>query len=367
MHIMRLTVPYKSAWFSVVLPTLIFLGVWFGLFLSILALLPWNTSDWLGMLICGGGIIPGLLVSVATYPLLVHLSDRGRGELILEGDRLRWRTGRRWQEMDFSQPHHTQIAAGHSGLNKANASITLSPGGQMIHLRGMRRQEVLGLFPEPYFIDELAALPEEGLWGFEFHAADPNAVRFFTGLLECLWRNRAHNQRYQLFQKFPWNDPPRPAFRHIRLIEWEKRTPEEEALIQDLAGQFVDDLTSSYGRATPDYLVGWGYHSLKSNLSGWPDYYCRMPLGYIRAEVSLPRPDWKPFIIGHVLKEALATALGTTAPSGAPYLEHRRYLYIRGKGKDGTPLELAFDWFNPGDEGYEAAEMWVRFVQREVR
>lgn len=364
---MRLTVPYKSAWFTVLLPTLIFLGVWFGLSLSILALLNWNTSDWLGMLICGGGIIPGLLASVATYPLLLRLSDRSRGELILQGDRLRWRTGRRWQEVDFSHPHHTQIAAGGSGLNKANASITLSPGGEMIHLRGFRREEVLRLFPEPYFIDDLAVLPEEGLWGFDFHSADPDAVRFFTSLLECLWRNRANNRRFQLYQRFPWHDPPRPAFRHIRLIEWEKRTPEEEAFIQEFEKQFVDGLSSSYVRATPDYLVGWVYRSLKSNFSGWPDYYCLMPLGYIRAEVSLPRPDWKPFISGHVLKEALAATLGTTAPAGGPYLEHRHYLYVRGRGEGGEQLELAFDWFSPGDEGYEEAEMLVRFIQRHER
>lgn len=364
---MRLTAPYKSAWFTVVLPTLIFLGVWFGLSLSILALLDWNTSDWLGMLICGGGIIPGFLVSVATYPLLKRLAGRGNGELILEGDRLSWRKGLRWHEHDFSRPHHVEIAAGHSGLNEPNASITLSPGGQMIHLRGIRREEVLRMFPEPYFVEELAILPEEGLWGFEFQADDPHACSFFTALLECLWRNRENNRYFQLYQKFPWHDPPRPAFRHIRLIEWEKRTPSDEALIENLKSQFVDGLTTSYVRATPDYLLGWIYRSLKSNLSGFPDFYCIMPLGHITAEVSLPRPDWKPFVIGHALKEALATALGTTTPSGGPYLEHRRYLYVHGRGKDGAPLELAFDWFEPGDESYAESQFVVKFIQRKMR
>ncbi len=118
-----------------------------------------------------------------------------------------------------------------------------------------------------------------------------------------------------------------------------------------------------YVEATPDYLVGWLYDSLRSKLDGLPDGCCVMPLGYISAEVSFPRPDWKPFIVGHVLKQAVATALGSTAPAGGPYLEDRRYLYVRGSGEDGAPLELAFEWYGPADEGYEEAEFLVRFVQ----
>lgn len=141
---------------------------------------------------------------------------------------------------------------------------------------------------------------------------------------------RALLRYFLLYEKFPWNHSPQPAFSHIRLIEWEKRTAEEEAFIKQLEHQFIDGLNDAYIRLTPDYLLGWVYHSGRSNWSGQPDYYCVMPLGYIHAEVSLPHPDWKPFIIGHMLKEALATALGTTAPAGGPYLEDRYYLYVRG-------------------------------------
>ncbi len=364
MHTLRLTTPYKSAWFTVILPTLIFLGVWFGVSLSILALLRWDTSDWLGMLICGGGIIPGFLVSVATYPILMRFAARGKGELILEGIRLRWRTDRHWRELDLSQSHHAEIAAGMSGLGETNASISFPPSGLMIHMLGIRREEVLRLFPEPHFVDELAILPDEGLWGFEFLAAEPTAYRFFTTLLEVLWRNREKNLYFQLYNKFPWEEPPRPAFHHIRLIEWDKRTPADEAFIDTLMSRLIDNLTTSYVRATPDYLVGWVYRSIGSNLSGLPDYYCIMPLGYVTAEVSLPRPDWKPFVVGHLLKEALATALHTTVPSYGPYLEHRRYLYIRGRGENGAPLELAFDWYGPGDKEYAETQFLVKFIQR---
>jgi len=54
--------------------------------------------------------------------------------------------------------------------------------------------------------------------------------------------------------------------------------------------------------------------------------------------------------------------------SGGPYLEHRRYLCVRGRDEDRAPLEMAFDWYNnPLEEHYEEAEMMVRFAQRRVR
>jgi len=92
-----LKVPYKSGWFTVIIPTLTFLIVWFGSFLLVSSLLRGNVSDWMRMLIFGGGIILGLMVSVAIYPLLLRLADRGSGEMQLEGEVLRWRTRRQWQ------------------------------------------------------------------------------------------------------------------------------------------------------------------------------------------------------------------------------------------------------------------------------
>lgn|GEM_PF-750265 len=356
-----LQVAYKSAWFTVVLPTLITLVIWAGSVLLILALLGWEMPDWLGILLCFGGAVPGLAAAWATYPFLLRLAERGRGALTLEGGRLRWRTGHRWREIDFTQPYNAKIAAGSSGLGESNASITFSPGGEMIHLRGARREDVLHLFPEPYFLDELAVLPEEGLWGFEFSAADPAAAAFFAELLGCLWRNRHQNGNFCLYQKFPWHLRPRPAFHHIRIIELQTCTPEDQAFIEDLKTQVVSSL--AYVQATPDYLIGWLYSSLRSRLDGRVDGYCVMPLGYITVEVAFPRPDWKPFVVGHVLKQAVAAALGAAAPAAGPYLEDRRYLYVRGVGENGAPLELSFDWYGPADEGYEEAEFLVRFVQ----
>ncbi len=357
----RLTVPYKSAWYTVLLPTLIALGVWAGVLLGGLALLGWNVPGWLGMLLCLGGFVPGLAVAVATYRFLLRLAERGRGELVLEGDRLRWRTGRRWKEVDFAQPHEARIAAGTSGLGQPGASVTLYPSVQQIFLRGARREDILAVFPEPYFVDELAVLPEEGTWGFDLSADDPYAARFFVALVECLWRNRQQNERFRLYQKFPWRRRPRPAFRHIRIIDLKAATPEERAFLENLKAQVVSSLGDV--EATPDYLIGWFYHPRRGKLEGPRDGCVVMPLGHITAEVSFPRPDWKPFIAGRVLQQALAAALGTTAPAGGPQLQHRRYLYVRGHREDGAPLELAFDWYGPEDKDYEESKFIVRFVE----
>ncbi len=363
----RVTIPYTSGWFTVVLPTALFLIVFLFIWIGIPTLLNmrwgWTIPDWFPLLTCGAGVVIGLGLAVAVYPLFLRLAGGRQGELVLEGDRLRWRVGRKRGEMDLARPHRAAIAAGRSGLGEANASITLYPGVEIIHLHGASREEVLRHFLAPDFVEEQAVTSTEGLWGFELQADDPAAGDFFFSLLDGLWRNREQNSRFQIYARYPWDRPPQPAFRHIRLIETERMTPEEEAFIADLLDRFVDGLTDSYVRVTPDYLVGWVYRSWRSTWTGRPDYYCIMPLGHIRAEVSLPQPDWKPFIISQVLLEAASSVTGASRTYG-PSLQDRRYLYVRGRGKDGSPLELAFDWYNLTDEKWEEAEMMVRFVNR---
>jgi len=353
---------YTSGLFTIILPVLIFLAVWAGVyFLPIL--LGWPLSDWTGLLLCGAGVVLGLLVSVVTYPLLMELAGRGRGEVALEGTVLRWRSGARWRQLDLARPHRAHIAA-----DSGNTEVSLedaSGHGTPVHIfvYGLSRRETLSLFPAPSFVQDRVVSPYMGSWGFEASATDPEVRDFAVALLQRLWQHRQQNGRFLLYAKFPWSHTPRPAFHHVRLIEWEKRTPEEEAFIKGLEPQFIDGLTDSCVRLTPDYLVGWVYRSVRSHWTGHPDFYCVMPLGYVDVEVSLPRPDWKPFIVGHGLKSALATALGTTTPAGGPYLEDKRYLYVLGRDAEGGSVEMAFDWYGPKDRDYEEAEMVVRFVE----
>lgn len=362
----RVTVPYTSGWFTIILPAALFLVVFLSVWIGIPTLLNlrwgWTIPTWFPFLTCGVGLVIGLGLAVMIYPLVLRLAGNRQVEVVLEGDRLSWRFGRRRRQINFRKPHKARVAAGVSGLGEANASITLYPGVEIIHLHGASREDVLRHFPLPHFVEEQAVTSAEGLWGFELRADDPVGRDFFFALLDCLWRNREQNGRFQIYARYPWDRPPQPAFRHIRLIETERMEPEEKAFIEALLASFVDGLTGSYVRLTPDYLVGWVYRSWKSTWTGQPDYYCIMPLGYVRAEVSLPQPDWKPFIISQVLLEAVSAVTGASRPYG-PALQDRRYLYVRGRGEDSSRLELAFDWYNPTDEEWEEGEIFVRFIE----
>lgn len=328
----RLTLPYRGGWFTVVLPTLITLGVWGGLAVGLPALLGWNIPGWLGTLLCLGGFLPGLGVAVASYPLLLRFAERAQGEVILEGNRLRWRRGLRWREVEFTQPYEAEISAGASGTSarspsptQINACIYLRSAGQMFHLREAQRSDVLELFPEPYFVNPIAVLPEEGSWGFEFSVEDSNAVALFYALLECLWRTRNSNRYYQLYKKFPWDRRPNPAFHHIRFFDLKKE--EERLFVEGLKLQAVSSLDSL--TLTPDYLMGWAYRSLDNSFSF--EGYAVMPLGFITAE---------------------------SAGSG-----ESTHLIVRGKGRDGRSLKLFFSWYEPISSQWDEARFVLRFIE----
>jgi len=155
-----LRIPYTSGWFTVVIPTLTFLVVWLGSFVLIMALLNWQASEWLGMALFFGGIPLGFAVAVVTYPLQLRLAALGGGELRLDGTLLRWRSGRRWQQLDLAQAHYASITA-----NKRAMSLTLSDERKAyvnIYFYGLGRQEVLSIFPAPFFVDELVVTPAMG-------------------------------------------------------------------------------------------------------------------------------------------------------------------------------------------------------------
>ncbi len=357
---MRVNVPYVSGWFTVVLPTAEFLVLWIGLSLLMIGWLGWNVSDLMGCAIWGINAMVALTACVATYPLLMRIASsmsvRMGGELSLEGDRLRWHRGFRRGEIAFTQPYHAKLEA-----DRSYAVVSINHGQVAVHLAGIPREQVLEVFSAPYFVGRLPITPTMGSWGYTLSVEHPDHVSFFQALLEALWRNRRQNRRFVLHQKFPWDHLPQPVFRHVRLISTAEWTPEEEALIRQLEKQSITRLDPVI--VTPDYLVAWVYRTVRSHWTGQPDFYCVMPLGHITAQVSLPRPDWKPFIVGHMLLEAMAQLGSGSRPYGPP-LQERRYLYVRGRDKNGEKLEMAFDWYNPTDKEWEEAEMAVEFVNR---
>lgn len=356
---------YQSAWLTVVLPTVLFLLVWWGIFVGVLALAHWNLPGWRGVVAFFLPIPVSLAISVFFHGRFRRLAERGRGVASLSGNTVSWsrRLGRR--RVDLGGPYRARISAGRSGLGEASASITFYPECEIFHLRGVSRAEVLEVFPEPYFIDELSVTPEEGLWGFDLRADHPQHRMFFLALLDKLWQSRKNNSAFLTFEKFPWRRTPQPGFTYIKMIDMSESSSHEQHLIEELENQIIDGLHGALVRLTPDYHDGYVYDSVWSKVSGVPRHCCLMPLGYISAEVSLPQPDWTPFLVGHALKEALLTmAGGATSESGGYIpLSHRHYLRITGRDQKGSPLELLFAWYDPGDPEYEEAEFVLRFVQ----
>ncbi len=346
---------YRSGWFTVVLPTLEFLLLWPGLSVLVLALMGWRSPGWLAALVVVLALPASLAACVATYPLLLRLAGRGRGGLLLRGERIRWRAGRRWHQVDLTRPYRARVAAGASGRGAANASVSFAETGLIVHLRGAGRDEVLRDFPEPFFVDELAVTPEEGLWGFELDAHDPAGRALFGQLLEALWRSRDRNARFRTYSKFPWSRPAQPAFAHIEVVEADG----DEAGRQLLARLEAEVVSrpSAWLALTPDYVVG-------SEAGLWDTFLGRqrsfiMPLGHVRAEETLPRPDLGPFLLGNFVVTALGGSPGTRVP-----LQDRYFLRIHGRDRAGAPLTVAFEWLGPADEGYEEGEFFVRFVNR---
>ncbi len=354
----RITVAHKarttyiSGWFTVGIPLILTFLIWFGIPLFVLSQMGWNASDWLMFLLCGTSLVLALALNVAIYPLLMRQAQRGQGELHLEGSRLRWRTGLRWKEVDFSRPHWAEINAGASGLGEANASIVLQPGGAAFHLRGARRREIVQAFPAPSFIGEMAVVPEEGLWGFSLQADAPAERGLFLSLLQVLWQHRGQNKLYHIFSKFPWDTPPRPAFSHIEMVEAKTCSEDMQALIKRLESEAIS-VPVPWLVATTDYLLGY-----QMNLLGETVRYFIMPLGHVHAETTLPKPDWGPFMLGHVVR-TVAGGSGVYVP-----LEDKQYLAITGRGWDGRPLTVSLEWVKPGDEEYNEAEFLVRFINR---
>lgn len=138
-------------------------------------------------------------------------------------------------------------------------------------------------------------------------------------------------------------------------------TAEEEALITELENQFIDGLSESSVRLTPDYLVAWRYESLKSNWTGQPDHYWVMPPGYRTVEVSLPSPDCKRFSTSRAISAAIASLARRSPPYGPPF-EHRQFLVVRRREQSGKRVEREFDWYSETDTEWEEAELSVRFV-----
>lgn len=327
----RVNCHYTSIWQTAIIPTLITLFIWAGVFLIPLIMTNFTLPKWFWIILFIGGFIIGLIVAVLSYNLVLKTAKLNRSELILNDCRLKLQRGKVTQEIDFSNPHRVNIAAGLRGNDISGAGISIDPFDIVININGISREEVIRLFPDNSFVADFVPSGEGAGLGFEL-SADQESISFFKGLLECLWKNREQNEYFQIFHKFLWDRQPQSAFHYIKKISPLNRSFEDERLINELKTKFLDDLTDSTVRVTADYLVGWEYPpSYKDSKNQQPDYYI-MPLGYISAEVS------------------------------SLNMEEGSILLIKGKDENNNPLQLTFKWYDINSKYYKEANLLVRFV-----
>lgn len=322
---LRIKTNYISGWYSVGIPLILFFLFFLGLPITVMALYHWNIPTRAGISLYIIGCVLGMAINVIVYPALMKLANKSEGEILLEDKLLRWRKGLRWYEIDTNKPYHAEISAGLSGLGENNASIFFQHGEPIIHLRGAKRNELLQLFPEPYFFKDIALTPQEGLWGFNMSADDDSACSFFYDLIKNLWGSRHHNKHYNLYCKFPWNLSPRPSFTHIEVINHKEITVEQRALLEELESQVIS-APSSTAKVTPDYLLG----------SDAKNKYFIFPLGYVFAEENI---------------------MGDS--------ENIRYLKVKGLDKNGSKITVKLPyWVHATDKEYSEAMFFLRFINR---
>lgn len=317
---------YISGWYTVGIPLIIFFLFFLGLPIAIMVLYRWNIPAWAGISLYIIGCVLGVAVNVVVYPVILKLANRGEGELTLENKLLCWRKGKMWHELNLHEPYHAEISCGASGLGKDNASVSFKHSEVIIHFRGAQREEILQLFPEPYFLNDLAVTPEKGLWGFNLSADDDAARSFFHELLEDLWATRYNNAHYNLYCKFPWHSTPRPSFTHIEVIDSKNMNETQQAFIKELESQVISAPTST-AKVTPDYLLG----------SDAKNKYFIFPLGYVSAEEGITGSDEQSI----------------------------RYLKVRGLDKTGHTITIKLPyWVKVTDSNYAEGAFLVRFVNR---
>ncbi|MEW6407587.1 MAG: hypothetical protein AB1465_02765 [Patescibacteria group bacterium] len=373
---MLLKTNYKSGWHIVVLPTLLFIIIFWG----ISVYFGWRFQSglvfFISLIFC---LVLAFVVSILSYRFFLRLAAKGRGEMQLENNILKWRIGRKEKMIDLSKEYEAEFFA-----DSSHSLIDIEPADLKceitIHCRDFTREEFLKFFPHPYFVDKIALTPELGRFGFDLEAANPESKKFFVSLISLLWKNKEKNKIFLIYKKFPWESVPAPKIDYIKIIDWKNKTLEEEKLISEINKKIISQPTLELG-LTPDYLVGCKMKGILKDITDAAIFkqndivekYFIMPLGKIWAEKLLPRPDFKKFFAGKAIIALIATSFGRAIPAGGPYLEDKHYLKINGYDKNKKQASLVFEWFGPEDivgtwrEKYQEAEILFKFINREIK
>lgn len=230
-------VEVRSAWRVVVLPTLVFLGVWIAVPVLARILGARGTAAMLGS--AGLGLVLALAASVGLHRVFGQGPGR-RLRVTLESGAIRW--GR--QELQLGAPHGAVLRLDSRSPVPA-ASLEVQGGRRRVSFfaRPVDPQAVDRAFPAAGFALEGALGPDQGMpaWGVPEEA--------FCRVLEEAWRHRDRNRAFLLHERLPWARPVPVGAAEVRTLPF--ASPEVQA---ELA-QALYELKAGEIWVTPGFLV----------------------------------------------------------------------------------------------------------------
>jgi len=259
----KIRVPYVSGWFTTIVPAFFFLGT-MALFIYF-SITYFNAqegaderSGWadfgIGMFNLVGSVICGIIVLVPAQLLLIGLARLKKVSLVLNGTILKFR-GRK---LDLSKEHSGLVASGVTPNDKVLTLINIRQGKKTMHvsLIDMDREKTLRHFDNELFVGESVLSTEYGNAGYECDPENPAHTDFMSSLLDILYTQRSINDRYALFDSFPWDKDPDSSVTYIREIDKEQTGPFAAQLKDIKKGVEV-----SYGNfsVSGDYVILEGH------------------------------------------------------------------------------------------------------------
>lgn len=187
----------RGAWSAVIGPTLVFLLAWASLPVGVHLLHPSASGAAYGMAVILGLPLAGV-VSVVAHRA-VFRQGQGRAVcLVLRQDRLQWQR----HGIDLNQPYRAVLRVG-SSLGPGACSMEIRAGKRTLHLfsDSVDLLRLRSVFPEGGFLLPGALGPEQGAPAWVIDGEDA------LQLLSALWRQRHHNGLFQVYLRFPWDNP----------------------------------------------------------------------------------------------------------------------------------------------------------------
>ena len=280
---LKIRVPHVSVWLVTIIPAIVFLGT-MGLFIyysiSYFDSLEGaeNRSSWadlgIGLFNLLGSVITAVIVLIPTQMLTLALGRLRKVSLVLNGTLLIHRR----RKIDLGQPHSAFVGAGVTPNDKILTMINIRQGKKSFHISAedMDRALTLRHFKDDLYVRESVLSTEYGNAGYECDSEKAEHTDFMTSLLDVLFAQGSLNDRYALFESFPWNKDPSPSVSYIREID--------EAQSGPFSAQ-LEDLKKGIEVAYGNFSISGDYVILQGHLEGKHATFL-VPLGHSVATIE---------------------------------------------------------------------------------